>query len=592
MKKYVFLVHHSDYIGFLNELQSLGVLHVKEQKGEPSEELLERIRLQKEIRDTLAALRHRIVTKTEGKELSEEGGIAIAHTFQELADEQENLQQEVNALDKEITFLKPWGNFAPTSLRMLEQAGLKVHFFTCPARKYDPAWEKEYPIKVINTAPPNIFFVAITPIAQAINIDAEELPQPEVSLNSLMVKREALKKKIDAIDEKLDNFTLMAQPALEKALTKVEESIQLVTVVENTGREAEGAVMILEGFAPIGREAGLLTYCEQNDILFLSERPSPEDQPPVLLKNSAFSRLFEPIGELFALPSYRELDLTPFFAPFFMMFFGFCLGDAGYGLVVLLGATLYKFRAKPEYKPILTLAQFLGVGTIIFGTLTGTFFGANLLDEQFAWLGGIRNLMIDSSQAFNLALILGLVQILFGLFLQAYNKARQFGPAYAVATIGWVVLLLSILDIAVLNVTARLSTYTAWLGVGMILFFNDPKAGLLSRLGKGVWELYGITGFFGDLLSYIRLFALGISSAILGFVVNDISLQIKEGIPYLGPVLFVVFLIVGHGANLLISSLGSFVHPLRLTFVEFYKSAGFRGGGKAYRPFSKPSEKS
>ncbi|MCB0587763.1 MAG: hypothetical protein KDD06_20895, partial [Phaeodactylibacter sp.] len=486
MKKYVFLVHHSDYIGFLNELQSLGVLHVKEQKGEPSEELLERIRLQKEIRDTLAALRHRIVTKTEGKELSEEGGIAIAHTFQELADEQENLQQEVNALDKEITFLKPWGNFAPTSLRMLEQAGLKVHFFTCPARKYDPAWEKEYPIKVINTAPPNIFFVAITPIAQAINIDAEELPQPEVSLNSLMVKREALKKKIDAIDEKLDNFTLMAQPALEKALTKVEESIQLVTVVENTGREAEGAVMILEGFAPIGREAGLLTYCEQNDILFLSERPSPEDQPPVLLKNSAFSRLFEPIGELFALPSYRELDLTPFFAPFFMMFFGFCLGDAGYGLVVLLGATLYKFRAKPEYKPILTLAQFLGVGTIIFGTLTGTFFGANLLDEQFAWLGGIRNLMIDSSQAFNLALILGLVQILFGLFLQAYNKARQFGPAYAVATIGWVVLLLSILDIAVLNVTARLSTYTAWLGVGMILFFNDPKAGLLSRLGKGV----------------------------------------------------------------------------------------------------------
>ena len=591
MKKYIFLVHHSDYVDFLDELRGLGVLHVQHQEGEPSEELLQRIQLQKDIRDTLAALRHRIVTQTEGTKLSEEGGVAIARTFQKLTDEQENLQQELNALKKEISFLQPWGDFSTRSLRRLEEAGQRVHFFICPARKYQPEWERQFPVEVISTIPPNIYFVAITSKDETLPIDAEEIPRPESGLSSLLAKSKALQQQIDAIDDKLDNFTLMAQPALEAALAKVESNIQLVSVVENTQKEAEESIMLLEGFVPVDREDRLIAFCEQKQILFLSKKPVPEDRPPVLLKNSAFSRLFEPIGELFALPSYQEMDLTPFFAPFFMLFFGFCLGDAGYGVVVLLGATLYKFRAGQKLKPVLSLAQFLGVGTILFGVLTGTVFGLNLLDEQFAWLGGIRNFMINSDQAFQLALILGLVQILFGLFLQAYNKARQFGFVYSIATYGWILLLLSILDLAVLQLTGSISTYTAWLGVGLILFFNDPGAGLLGRLGKGVWELYGITGFFGDLLSYIRLFALGISSAILGFVVNDISLQIKEGIPYLGPVLFVMFLIIGHGANLLISSLGSFVHPLRLTFVEFYKSAGFKGGGKAYKPFSKHTGK-
>jgi V/A-type H+/Na+-transporting ATPase subunit I len=141
--------------------------------------------------------------------------------------------------------------------------------------------------------------------------------------------------------------------------------------------------------------------------------------------------------------------------------------------------------------------------------------------------------------------------------------------------------------VALLKLATPYSGYAAWLGVAMILLLNDPKANILTRIGKGIWDLYGLTGIFGDLLSYIRLFALGIASAILGFVVNDIALQMRDGIPYLGPVLFVLFLVVGHGANLLIASLGAFVHPMRLTFVEFYKNAGFTGGGKVYEPFAK-----
>jgi V/A-type H+-transporting ATPase subunit I len=194
--------------------------------------------------------------------------------------------------------------------------------------------------------------------------------------------------------------------------------------------------------------------------------------------------------------------------------------------------------------------------------------------------------MINSNQAFNLALGLGFVQIIFGLVIQAVNKIMQFGYKYAVTPLAWIILLLSIADLTLTRQTGIVAQYGAYLSIAAILFYNDPDAALPARIGKGIWQLYGITGFIGDLLSYIRLFALGISSAILGLVINDLAGRMND-IPYIGWALFIVFLVVGHGANLLIASLGAFVHPLRLTFVEFYKNAGFTGGGKAYKPFGK-----
>jgi len=122
-------------------------------------------------------------------------------------------------------------------------------------------------------------------------------------------------------------------------------------------------------------------------------------------------------------------------------------------------------------------------------------------------------------------------------------------------------------------------------GIVLILFFNDLKANIFLRIGKGVWELYNITGIFGDLLSYVRLFALGLSGGVLGIVVNQLAGQLL-GIPVLGIILYALFLLVGHTGVLLLSALGAFVHPMRLTFVEFYKNAGFTGGGKAYKPLA------
>ncbi len=585
MKKYLFLVHHADYDQFLIDLQALGLLHLKVREKEPSREEYEKSRVKKEIEEVIKDLEKRDVPQNNTTP-DEEGGQELTKKVRNWFDQLEDLQQELNYINKEIGYLTPWGDFDSQKIEALREAGISIRFFYCPEKRFDPEWEDDYFLEKVSEDAQDIYFVIVQTDETAIGVNAEEVDPPEYSKSELEVKKAAIEEKIQDINLKLNHQASHNIPVLETALHHVEEDMEMARVIANSLREVENNVLVLEGFVPKTKEKKINNFCEENEIFYLERTPRKDDNPPVLLKNSRFTKLFEPIGELFSLPHYAELDLTPFFAPFFMLFFGFCLGDAGYGIVVILGATIYKFRAKPSLKPYLTLAQFLGVATILFGVLTGTFFGMNLMEEQFAWLGTAQDYMLDGNEAFNLALILGLVQILLGMALQAVNKARQFGFVHAISTIGWMILVLSFLDIGVLSMTGKISTYTAWGGVALILLFNDPEANILNRLGKGAWELYGITGVFGDLLSYIRLFALGISSAILGLVINEMALEIRGSIPILGPILFVIFLLVGHTANLLIASLGAFVHPLRLTFVEFYKNAGFLGGGKPYKPFS------
>src|SRR5690606_35798364 len=313
---------------------------------------------------------------------------------------------------------------------------------------------------------------------------------------------------------------------------------------------------------------------ENKPIYFEKHQPLPVDDPPIKFRNNSFNTWFEPISKLFALPNYRELDLTPFFAPFFLLFFGFCLGDGGYGLIILLVLLAVKNKIPPAYKNIWKLAIALEFVAIFMGIVSATFFGINLLETNLPFFSSLKPIMLNADELFNLALILGSIQIFYGLVLKAINQKIQFGWAYAISPIGWIFLLFA-LGFGYLNQFNLLIKIMAWLGLGLIIAYSDPKAGIGVRLGKGLWDLYGITGFFGDLLSYIRLFALGLAGSILGFVVNDIALSILGDGGFFNVIFFVVMLLIGHSLNIFIASLGAFVHPMRLTFVEFYKNAGF-----------------
>ena len=485
-------------------------------------------------------------------------------------------------------------------------------------------------------------------------MEAEYHRPPDRSLKEIARELESMEGQRDALREKLAGMAKTVPKLLDGTIRQLESEISLMEVYQETRKASGDALMILEGWVPAKSEKQVSQLAEEMHALNLVTPPEDGEQPPVELRNGRFSKLFEPIAKLFDLPAYGEMDLTPYFAPFFMLFFGFCLGDAGYGVFFILFATILKFRVKKELKPILSLTQYLGVATILFGLLSGTFFGVNLIDSGYTLtasslemiqeeelpaglmadlrslegeyfksredfsaavgsaiggqamqqyegtilksaeagiplVGKFRHLMQDSLSMFYLALLIGGVQIIFGIFIKIFNITRQKGFKYALSTLGWFLLIMAlILNATLLGENTGRYVFYGLLGAsGVLIFFlNNPGKNIFAQFGAGIWDSYGmVTGIFGDLLSYIRLFALGISSAILGFVFNDISLQLLN-IPYVGWLFFLVLLLAGHSINLFLATLGGFIHPMRLTFVEFYKNAGFQGGGKKYHPFT------
>ncbi|MFW6223240.1 MAG: V-type ATP synthase subunit I, partial [Bacteroidota bacterium] len=282
----------------------------------------------------------------------------------------------------------------------------------------------------------------------------------------------------------------------------------------------------------------------------------------------------------------------PFFAPFFVMFFGFCLGDAGYGLIFILAATFFKPRVKKQTKSALTMIQYFGIATIVFGLLTGTLFGIRLYEK--AIFSSIEDLFITNQQLFDLSVIVGGFHIIFGMCLKVFNRIKQKGFIYGVSTMGWLLLAISsVVFYLLLPENTRPVLKPLYIGLVvlsgiMIIFFSKPEANVFVNLGQGIWDIYtNVTGLLGDFLSYIRLFAIGISTAILGFVFNQMAISLSPDVPVIGQLVFVIILVFGHSINIFMSSLGSLVHPMRLIFVEFYKNAGFTGGGKEYKPFTK-----
>jgi V/A-type H+-transporting ATPase subunit I len=212
---------------------------------------------------------------------------------------------------------------------------------------------------------------------------------------------------------------------------------------------------------------------------------------------------------------------------------------------------------------------------------------------------GFKSVMLNPKQLFNVALICGGVQLFLALIINVVTTWMRFGFRYALNMMGWIITILGIGLAIVLTdkgiMSLEMRPVFLWVvcgtGLFMMLFFNNPKQGLKGvpgSVGSGLFGLYSkISGLIGDILSYIRLFALGISGAVMGLVFNQLAFSFAPDVIVLKQFVILLILAIGHLLNICLCTLGGFVHPMRLTFVEFYKNAGFEGNGKPYLPFKK-----
>lgn len=600
MKKLTFLVYHKEYEAFLNGVRDLGVVHVaeKQQGVADNTELQENIRLSNRLQATekmMLALKPAkpAVAETPG---SAARGLEVLEEVEILQSEKNKLQTQLQAYQKEKAALEPWGNFEIESLERLNEAGLSVGFYSCSEGNYDSTWEDTYNAMVINRVSSRIYFVTVTKADQEIDLDVEQAKLPPYSLNRLQTLCDETVQALSDNEEMLKVLAEKELPSLRAALKEVNGEMEFSKVMLNTESTVGEKLMLLQGWAPASRIPEISAWLDAQHVYYEVTSPEPGDNVPIQLNNKGFFAWFEPICKLYMLPKYNELDLTPFFAPFFMIFFGLCLGDSGYGLFLFLGATLYRIFAKnisATMKPVLSLIQILAASTFFCGMLTGTFFGFSLYDLNVPLFQEMKkHLFLDNNDLFQLSLILGAVQILFGMVLKAVNQGIQFGFKYAIATIGWIVLLISCGIGALLPEIMPLggTVHLCILGVAaaMIFLFNSPGKNVFLNIGLGFWDSYNMaTGLLGDVLSYVRLFALGLSGGILAGVFNSLAVGMSPDNVIAGPIVMVLIFVIGHSINIFMNVLGAMVHPMRLTFVEFFKNSGYAGGGKEYKPFKK-----
>ena len=586
MTKYTFLLLSSDSEGFLSEIQELGLIDIT--------------RSRKPVDATSAQLFRDVEDMRRGIEAIEKCDYTKDDRHQRLTSKRDAAQE---ALDEK----RHWGDIKPEVAAALREAGCRIQYYTVPAKKFLPAWQERYPIEVIDEEEKNIRFVLVGRSTEGSNnfqypetlVADESIPQLESEISKLT---RSIEKREQAMEARKNDLPYLRQRYAERA-----QLLQRYMAQSGSEMAAEDYISVMVGFAPTEDDAQVQAALNEKSIYYICEPAKASDNPPVKLRNNWFARNFETLTGMYGMPVYDEFDPTPILAPFFLLFWSFCMGDAGYGLLLIaLGLLLWKkedfdiLGLKKHWRLVTTL----GVGTFIIGLFLGTFFGINL--KEVSWIPeGLRNLMLVgkvevAGGSYDLSMLaaiaIGIFHICLALVIKAIGITKRAGFKEAISAWGWVILIVGGLIVAGLAFTQVLdasATKIAVIAVGIlsvlgIFIFNKPGRNPLLNVGAGLWDTYQMsTGILGDVLSYIRLYALGLAGGMLGSAFNDLGTMVLGDNPTWQWLPFVLIVLFGHLLNFAMSCLGAFVHPLRLTFVEYFKNSGYEGKGQEYSPLTK-----
>ena len=506
------------------------------------------------------------------------------------------LTVKVDTLTMEERNLRPWGDFDREKLKAL---GLDVHFGLIRKKEYREVWSEDYPMEIVSE---DEHYCHVVIFGDVPDIPVELIPMPQKNLSEVQSELKLAQEAADRYKNILESCRKDI-PLLEKKEAELTAELNLYLASNTAESAVESEILIFQGFAPTEDNIRLAEALDSMDIIWFAEDAVKEDNPPIKLKNNWFSRQFEVLTSMYGMPVYDEFDPTIFLSIFFLLFFAMCMGDAGYGLLLI--AIGYSLKGKEGgLANLWSLIITLGAATFVVGIVMGGFFGIDLSAQ--AWVpDGLKKIMItgnitigDSTYAKQMVLSLGIgvLHICLALIVKTIWTIRNNGVKNSLGTIGWTLLIVGGIIALAIGLTGVISENAMkWAliiiaGVSAlgIYFFNKWGRNPLVNLGAGLWDTYNTaSGLMGDVLSYIRLYALGLSGSMLGSTFNQIAEMVKGTDPTWQWIPFVIILIIGHALNLAMSCLGAFVHPLRLNFVEFFKNSDYQGKGAQYNPLKK-----
>lgn len=525
----------------------------------------------------------------------------IYKKVKEKENELAKLQNEKTRLQGSVDSLKPYETFnAP--LIYLKDLNLTSYFLGSVSNQYEEnliMYLNDCYVEIVSQNNQDTYFLAITnkeytkkveEILKGYGFSSFKFDEEDVPLKLIHDYNERIsliesdkfiiREELSGYDEEMKTIQLAYEYYNNLVFRKTISSNFLKT--ERT--------ILIQGWVPVKLNEKLSEIVkdisgDEYYIDFEEVKEEEIDDVPVQLENNDLNASFEDVTAMYSLPKYNYIDPTPLLTPFYLIFFGMMVADAGYGVIMLIGTliALKYFNFEASTKKMIKFFMYLSFPTIAFGLMYGSVFG-NILP-----IVGLIDTNRDVMTILAMSLVFGVIQIFFGLGIKAYILIKMGKPLEAFMDSGsWIITLVSLVGLgasSMFNIPVLKTTSIVGVIIGALLIIFTQGRNVESKggkIGQGLYELYGITSYVGDLVSYTRLMAIGLSGGSIAGAINMIMKMVPGpiGVFIMGPLIFIIFQTV----NLLLSLLGGYVHSLRLTYVEYF-SKFYEGGGRPFKPF-------
>jgi len=631
MKKVSLIIRENKKNETLKKLRKLGIVHIEitEGSGERLASLQEQIALLESAIFTIGKRKN-----VEQKDVGTAEALSVATKIQALDVEKKQCQAERITLNSELDRLKNWGDIDPSSLSDLEAKGYEISFYEMPKAEYELLDESIKTVR-IDVTKSTVRFMLLKSNKEELDeavtaLNTYRLALPQLSTGEMKKRLSKLSTRIDEIDETIASNACYVE-SIKRAVGATEKEIEFETYAtgmsdEKLSPESESplSVSYFTGYIEAENLDRLKQTAQSNSWGLLVEEPSVEDNVPTKLKNNKFVSLIYPLTDfLGTVPGYFEYDISGWFLAFILIFFGIIFGDGGYGLLICAVAAIPIIKSlitKKQISPMFLLVGLFGLSTVLWGTLTCTWFG--LSPEQLpAWLKSlsipvISNVYADkiwypfwTNGAAGLTTAQNLQIFCFSLALIQLTVAhikgalRNKGSIKMLGDIGSILQLLGIYYLVLsLVVNAEVFSFgliigsipvgtvaIALIGIGFVLSFvfsnyeGSIIKSILSSLTNIVSVLLGVVNVFSDIVSYIRLWAVGLAGAAISATVNELAGPLLGNFMFM--ILAIVLLVFGHGLNMILNILSVIVHGIRLNTLEFSSHLDMSWSGHKFKPF-------
>ena len=593
MTRYSFILLNGEETAFLEQLQEVGLVDITRSE-KPMNEVTMGIAGEIERIDGLIKGLEKvdIPEGTKPVTYTGEGSDDLLRLANGTLMDYAEITGSLKELQQKVEKARVWGSFDKARLETLSAAGVPFHFHVLNAKQFQEQWTEEYALCLVDQEKNNLYFV----VAEEDDLPGE-VPVPTEDWQAVQATLDEQTAKLQGVLGEL--LTLKHQlPQLKQLRADALSRLDLSLAGSSAAPAAENTLLTLEGYAPTEDDDTVTAALDQAGVFYLKEAAEAPQNPPIRFKNNKFVKMFEVLTDMYGRPAYDGFDPTPFIAVFFLLFFALCMGDAGYGLVLIgIGLLLKKV---PSFKDLAPLVVTLGAGTVVVGFFLHSFFSIDIAEWPVfapirkvflpAEIGGFAGGMV-------LSIIIGILHICLAMVVKAINAVKVNGWAASLGTLGWTLLIVGGVLVGGFALAGVLSQeVTKWIIIVLgivsalgIFVFNDPQRNKFANIGVGLWDTYNTaTGLLGDVLSYLRLYALGLAGGMLGMAFNDMGrMVLGDGSSIVLWIPFLLLVLLGHTLNIAMCALGAFVHPLRLNFLEFFKNSGYEAAGRNYHPLKK-----